>query len=228
MNNLFSIFDPQTHSSLFLNWLAAITCLFLLPSIFWKNRSNTASSINFVLNYVEAEYKAIFGVTASMGVSFFPVSIFSFIALNNMLGLTPYIFTATAHLTLAFSLALPLWVGHVLYAWVLLPNEILAHLVPLGTPPALMPFMVLIELVRNLIRPLTLSVRLAANIVAGHLLLTLLSSQAVWVAPAPLVILAMCLILLRTLEMAVALIQAYVFRVLSALYVRDVNSKSFN
>ena len=57
------------------------------------------------------------------------------------------------------------------------PNSMMAHLVPLGTPVALIPFMVLIELVRNFIRPLTLSVRLAANIVAGHLLLTLLGNQ---------------------------------------------------
>lgn len=103
----------------------------------------------------------------------------------------------------------------------------LAHLVPMGTPPALIPFIVLIEIVRNVIRPITLSVRLAANMVAGHLLLTLLSSQAIWLPLPYLLVLLAALILLRTLESAVALIQAYVFRVLSALYVRDVNPKSF-
>lgn len=100
----------------------------------------------------------------------------------------------------------------------------LAHLVPLGTPYVLMPFMVLIESVRNIIRPLTLSVRLAANIVAGHLLLTLLRSQC---APARLLLISpliLSLILLGVLESAVALIQGYVFRVLRTLYVNEVNS----
>lgn len=99
-----------------------------------------------------------------------------------------------------------------------------AHLVPLGTPYALMPFIVLIETVRNVIRPLTLSVRLAANIVAGHLLLTLLRSQCSHISMTLISFLILALVLLATLESAVALIQAYVFGVLSTLYVAEVNS----
>lgn len=99
-----------------------------------------------------------------------------------------------------------------------------AHLVPSGTPYVLIPFIVLIETVRNIIRPLTLSVRLAANIVAGHLLLTLLSSQCGNVSIIILSFLILALVLLATLESAVALIQAYVFSVLRTLYVAEVNS----
>jgi len=102
----------------------------------------------------------------------------------------------------------------------------LAHLVPSGTPYVLMPFMVIIELIRNIIRPLTLSVRLAANIVAGHLLLTLLSSQCSNVLLVVLLPLITALVLLAVLESAVALIQAYVFSVLSTLYVAEVNSSA--
>ena len=97
---------------------------------------------------------------------------------------------------------------------------------PLGTPPALMPFIVLIELIRNVIRPLTLSVRLAANIIAGHLLLTLLTQGA----PHASIVLVLCIlsavIALAALESAVALIQAYVFRVLRTLYLQEVNRTS--
>lgn len=98
----------------------------------------------------------------------------------------------------------------------------LAHLVPLGTPTVLIPFMVLIETISNVIRPGTLAVRLAANMIAGHLLLVLLGNQGVVVSSYILGILLFVQILLLTLESAVAVIQAYVFAVLSTLYSREV------
>ena len=98
----------------------------------------------------------------------------------------------------------------------------LAHCVPLGTPPVLMPFMVLIETIRNLIRPGTLAVRLAANIIAGHLLLVLLGNQGSNLSSAFLVVLIVTQILLLVLESAVAVIQSYVFAVLATLYSREV------
>jgi len=89
-----------------------------------------------------------------------------------------------------------------------------------------MPFIVLIELVRSLIRPLTLSIRLVANIVAGHLLLTLLrSSITPCVGSVALGVTLGTLVGLSCLESAVAGIQAYVFRVLSTLYVREADSQ---
>lgn len=101
-------------------------------------------------------------------------------------------------------------------------KKALAHLVPIGTPILLMPFMVVIERVRNLIRPGTLAVRLAANIIAGHLLLTLIRR-----AIRPQRVLNRLRVLgvqrrLVLLEAAVALIQAYVFMTLRALYAREV------
>lgn len=84
----------------------------------------------------------------------------------------------------------------------------------------------MIELTRSIIRPLTLSVRLVANIVAGHLLLVLISSGAHSVVFLGLIIILIGLITLAILELAVALIQAYVFRILSTLYIREVNSKT--
>jgi len=98
-----------------------------------------------------------------------------------------------------------------------------AHLVPSGTPPALIAFIVLIETVRNVIRPITLSVRLAANMVAGHLLITLLGNQGVGLASTAIPLLVGVQILLVVLESAVALIQAYVFTTLTTLYAREVN-----
>merc|ERR1711970_576878 len=105
-------------------------------------------------------------------------------------------------------------------------NNLLAHLVPLGTPSFLIPVIVIIETVSNVIRPITLSIRLAANIVAGHLLLTLLGSQGPGVSGLILIILVISLILL--LILAVACIQSYVFTILSSLYLNELIRVSFN
>lgn len=94
----------------------------------------------------------------------------------------------------------------------------LAHLVPQRTPRALIIFIVIIETVSNIIRPLTLAVRLSANIIAGHLLITLLGNQTASSYNLTLLILLCTQVILLTLESAVAIIQSYVFTVLSSLY----------
>jgi F-type H+-transporting ATPase subunit a len=95
-------------------------------------------------------------------------------------------------------------------------------MVPQGAPPFLISFMVCIETIRNVIRPGTLAVRLAANIIAGHLLLTILREQSTTNPTSILPLLIIRQIALLTLEAAVAVIQSYVFTVLRALYTREV------
>jgi F-type H+-transporting ATPase subunit a len=97
------------------------------------------------------------------------------------------------------------------------------HLVPQGTPTVLIPFMVCTETIRNIIRPGTLAVRLTANIIAGHLLLTLLGNNGPSLRYSLLRLLIVTQILLLILESAVAIIQSYVFAVLRTLYSREVN-----
>jgi F-type H+-transporting ATPase subunit a len=97
------------------------------------------------------------------------------------------------------------------------------HLVPQGTPRVLMPFMVCIETIRNIIRPGTLAVRLTANIIAGHLLLTLIGNTGNNLSSLLISFLLISQIALLLLEAAVAIIQSYVFAVLSTLYSREVN-----
>lgn len=98
----------------------------------------------------------------------------------------------------------------------------LAHLVPQGTPGALIFFIVIIERIRRVIRPGTLAVRLAANIIAGHLLLVLLAGAISVFAVKSAVSILLRQIVLLILETAVAAIQAYVFAVLRTLYAREV------
>jgi len=99
-----------------------------------------------------------------------------------------------------------------------------AHLVPQRTPGVLIPFIVLIESVRNIIRPGTLAVRLTANIIAGHLLITLLGNQTSSRSGFILSLLINVQIILIVLELAVSIIQAYVFTVLITLYAREIHS----
>lgn len=101
-------------------------------------------------------------------------------------------------------------------------QHIFIHLVPQGTPSILMAFIVCIETIRNVIRPGTLAIRLTANIIAGHLLITLLGNTGSSLIRYIVVILLFTQILLLLLECAVAVIQSYVFTVLSTLYSREV------
>merc|ERR1712204_163840 len=100
-------------------------------------------------------------------------------------------------------------------------RRFLVHLVPSGTPNVLIPLIVMGELVRNFIRPITLSVRLAANIVAGHLLIRLINGGSLSLSRAIFIILGG--LILFFLEIAVAFIQGYVFRTLSVIYTSELN-----
>mmetsp|Transcript_31001 Transcript_31001/g.51151 ORF Transcript_31001/g.51151 Transcript_31001/m.51151 type:complete len:190 (-) Transcript_31001:9-578(-) len=155
------------------------------------------------------------------------ISLLFFIFINNFLGLFPYTFTSPTHPVFGISFALPFWLIIICYSMKHQPVYLLAHLVPTGTPNALKPFMVLIEIIRNIIRPLTLTVRLTANIIAGHLLLTLAGTETTpSILIFTLIITAVVLIIL--LELGVAFIQAYVFSVLSTLYISEMDSISLN
>merc|ERR1712141_976360 len=151
-----------------------------------------------------------------------------FILFSNFLGLMPYIFTRTSHFSITLTLSLPLWLGRILLSIIYQYNNLLAHLVPTGTPRFLIPVIVIIERVRNVIRPATLAIRSAANIVAGHLLLTLLGSQGPLLGIVTLIGLFVGLILLLLLEVAVACIQSYVFTVLRSLYLAELIRVEYN
>lgn len=220
--NLFSIFDPSSILTLPLNWLAVFVGLFALPWGFWIRTNRAAKFFTLVSDQLHREFKTLVGVGGAQGHTLIFISLFLFILFNNFFGLAPYVFTASSHLAMTLALAFPLWLAFILYGWLNHTTHMLAHLVPLGTPPVLIPFMVLIETVSNVIRPGTLAVRLAANIIAGHLLLVLLGNQGPSLSSSLLRILLVTQILLLTLESAVAIIQSYVFAVLATLYSREV------
>jgi len=147
--------------------------------------------------------------------------LFYYLIVLNLLGLLPYGPSISRHFTLTASLALPIWVSVVLRGVTMNPYEFFSHFCPLGAPLALAPFLVLVEIVRFRVRPLTLAIRLSANITAGHIVLGLLGISYSYVSVAassyPLLVWTVGL-LYYLFEVGVSLIQAYIFILLVSMY----------
>lgn len=224
ITNLFSVFDPTTSIfNLSLNWLRTFLGLLIIPSSYWLIPNRFQIIWNNILIILHKEFKTLLGNNGHNGRTLIFISLFSLIIFNNFLGLFPYIFTRTSHLTLTLTLAFPLWLRFILFGWFCHTQHIFAHLVPQGTPAILIPFIVLIETIRNIIRPGTLAVRLTANIIAGHLLITLLGNTGPIASSIILSLILITQIALLILESAVAIIQSYVFAVLRTLYSSEVS-----
>nr|YP_009711368.1 ATP synthase F0 subunit 6 [Plestiodon tunganus]QGA46910.1 ATP synthase F0 subunit 6 [Plestiodon tunganus] len=152
------------------------------------------------------------------------LSLMLFLLSLNMLGLLPYTFTPTTQLSMNMGLAVPLWLATVLIGLRNQPTASLGHLLPEGTPTPLVPTLIIIETISLFIRPLALGVRLTANLTAGHLLIQLISTAAFVLLPVmttTATLTLVVLLLLTGLEIAVAMIQAYVFTLLLSLYLQE-------
>nr|YP_010963592.1 ATP synthase F0 subunit 6 [Leptocentrus longispinus]WKZ08075.1 ATP synthase F0 subunit 6 [Leptocentrus longispinus] len=215
MMNLFSTFDPCT-GTLSLNWLSSIMFMMLMNYNYWMNMNNSTIMTMKIINTMKSELMAISNYKKSCLMF---LSMGMLILINNMMGLLPYIFTASSHLVFSLSLSLPMWLSFFTYGWIKTPNSMFIHMVPLGTPKLLMPFMVLIETISNLIRPGSLSVRLTANMIAGHLLMSLLGTNCSMGMTIMFMLIFMTLMLFET---AVSMIQSYVLMVLTTLYSSEV------
>nr|QRW36271.1 ATP synthase F0 subunit 6 [Deronectes moestus] len=223
MTNLFSTFDPSTNiMNLSINWISTFLGILMIPMSFWFIPSRLMIFWINVITILHKEFKTLLGNFNHKGSTFIFISLFSLILFNNFMGLFPYIYTSSSHMSMTFSLALPLWMSFMIFGWINHTQHMFAHLVPQGTPPILMPFMVCIETISNIIRPGTLAVRLAANMIAGHLLLTLLGNTGPLMSSMMISILILTQMLLLTLEFAVSIIQSYVFAILSTLYSSEV------
>nr|ATN41145.1 ATP synthase F0 subunit 6 [Diptera sp. 66 LC-2017] len=222
MTNLFSMFDPSTKIifKLSLNWMSIIILLLMIPNMYWLIPNSLNLMYLKLINLLYKEFKIIIKKNNNFNLTF--ISLFIMIMMNNFMGLFPYIFTSTSHLSINLMLALPLWLSMMLYGWINTTNNMFIHLVPQGTPIILIPFMVLIESISNIIRPITLTIRLTANMIAGHLLLTLLGNMGPNIITMLMPILLITQLILLILESAVAIIQSYVFSVLMTLYFSEI------
>lgn len=170
-----------------------------------------------MLNIVKRELDYVISVSVS-GNYLFITSIFLFVCFLNFVALFPFLFSITSHILVTLPLAYSLWVGIILFRWVKSFSSFLSHLIPVGTPVLLLRFIVIVELMSNFIRPLALTFRLTANIIAGHLLMSLIGGFLISLPFLPLLIGATIQSLLVIIELGVSIIQAYVFSTLLLLY----------
>ena len=156
------------------------------------------------------------------GRPYFPFifSLFMFILMCNLLGMIPYSFTPTSHIIVTFVLASIVFVGVTLLAFIKHGTKFLMFFLPEGTPGWMAPMMYLIELFAYLARPVSLSIRLAANIMAGHTMLKVIASFVIMLGIAGVVPLAL-LVVLTGFEVGIAILQAYIFTVLTCVYLHD-------
>lgn len=169
------------------------------------------------------------GTAGQDGMRFFPMvfSLFIFVLLSNLIGIIPYTFTVTSHIIITFALAALVILTVILYGLYRHGTHFFHLFVPSGVPILLVPLIVMIEIISFISRPISLSVRLFANMLAGHITLKMFGgfvtmllvsgSWAVYLAPIPFVF----TIALTALELLVAFLQAYVFAILTSVYLND-------
>nr|ARI47107.1 ATP synthase F0 subunit 6 [Phascolosoma sp. MZK-2017] len=152
----------------------------------------------------------------------FLIILFIFLTSLNLLGLFPYVFSATSHLILTLSFGLPLWLMLIISSIAAAPSSTAAGLLPAGAPSWLNPFLVIIETISTGVQPGTLSFRLAANMSAGHIVMTLLSIYLMvtfwlssWKAFGLLLVIQVFYFMF---EAGIAMVQAYIFCLLLSLY----------
>ena len=162
-------------------------------------------------------------ILGDSGRAFFPFvfTLFMFILAANMLGMVPYSFTVTSHIIVTFGLAATVFLGATVIGFIRHGAGYLKLFVPSGVPAVLLPLLVVIETISYFTRPISLSVRLFANMMAGHTMLKVFAGFVVamgvlggWIPLA-------FMVALTGLEILVAFLQAYVFAVLTCIYLND-------
>nr|YP_010516616.1 ATP synthase F0 subunit 6 [Spinibdella lignicola]UXN44117.1 ATP synthase F0 subunit 6 [Spinibdella lignicola] len=207
------MFDPS--SSIFnINWLLVLIYSITTTMIYKFSKLNIIKYILLKLLYKETSL-IIFKMNSKMNETIL-LMIFYLILMLNFFSMFPFNWTLTAHLTFCAPMALISWLAIFLFNWTFMYMKMITHSVPSNTPYSLLNFMIIIEMISNMIRPITLSIRLTANMVAGHLLLNLMGS--VKMNQFNFMINMTITIMLSMLEIAMAFIQAYVFMILLTLY----------
>nr|YP_010381635.1 ATP synthase F0 subunit 6 [Symplana brevistrata]UDL72010.1 ATP synthase F0 subunit 6 [Symplana brevistrata] len=215
MTSLFSSFDPSS-SFMQMNWMMMTLPTILMPMNFWMKKSRL---LMFKTNFLKKLFMEFYNSSNHKEMMYLSISIMIFILLNNFMGLFPYIFTSTSHISISMSLSIPMWMTFMIYGWTKFSDSMFKHLLPTGTPTPIMPMMIMIETTGNIIRPISLSVRLTANMIAGHLLMTLLGNMN---SIKMMLLILPIQIMLMLFESAISIIQAYVFSTLITLYSSEI------
>lgn len=175
---------------------------------------------------VEMAYEFVAGLirdnAGKEGMRFFPLifTLFMFILMGNMLGLIPTAFTFTSHIIVTFAMAITVWLLITILGFAIHGAHFLHFFVPSGAPKAMLPLLVPIEILSYCVRPISLSVRLFVNMMAGHTMLKVFAGFITALGIFGFAPLAVTVALVG-FEVAVAFLQAYIFTVLTCIYLHD-------
>nr|YP_009773380.1 ATP synthase F0 subunit 6 [Leptochiton nexus]QIZ12584.1 ATP synthase F0 subunit 6 [Leptochiton nexus] len=222
--DIFSAFDEQNltifSAALFI-WIMGLLPLSLLQLSYWCSPSRWEVASMVPKSFIGAQVFCSFGLKLS-GFLGIICSLFLMLILFNLAGLFPYVFSLTSHLVFSFSLAFPFWLSLICSGVFFNTSEVVAHLLPSGAPGVLNPFLVLVETVSICVRPVTLCIRLTANMSAGHIILglvgTYLSSGLFIYSNMAVGVLVVIQIFYSLFEVGICMIQAYIFCLLLTLY----------
>nr|AHJ39835.1 ATP synthase F0 subunit 6 [Haematopinus asini]AHY04291.1 ATP synthase F0 subunit 6 [Haematopinus asini] len=216
-----SMFDPCSVFDMPLKWLFTVMVVLIVPTCYWHVSSGMMGVISYMKSVLFESLKELFANYKDFMLLL--LSLFLLVFSSNLVGLSPFVFTVSSHLVYSFSFSFPLWLGGVIYSLRFSWEKVMAHLTPLGSPFVLAPFLVVIELVSLVIRPMSLGVRLMANMTAGHMIMALVEQWSV--ASLNNLVLSGLISVLILFELGVAMIQAYVFMSLMSLYFEESNSQ---
>nr|YP_009057600.1 ATP synthase F0 subunit 6 [Gononemertes parasita]AGZ63900.1 ATP synthase F0 subunit 6 [Gononemertes parasita] len=223
LSDIFSSFDEQNGNLVFFFfvWFFSFFFLFFFFNVFWLGFSRFFSFFFLVVDYIWFQVSSSLGGLLR-GFSFFISFFFLFLIIVNFLGLVPYVFSVTSHLVITFSLAVPIWLSLLFSSFFFSPSVFFSHFLPVGAPSLLNPFLVLVETVSISVRPITLSVRLAANMGAGHIVIgltgTYLSGAIVTFDVSSVVLLFLIEGFYFIFEFGICIVQGYIFSLLLVLY----------
>lgn len=198
------------------------TLLFLLaPKQLIPTRLQSAAES--IYEFIENMTKEVLHENAR---TYFPfvLTLFTFILFCNVLGLVPYSFTVTSHIIVTLALALVVFIGATIIGFFRNGFGYLKLFVPSGVPAILLPLVVVIEVVSYFIRPMSLSIRLFANMMAGHMMLKVMAGFVVMLGVTAGWLPLIAMVGLYGLELLVAALQAYVFALLTCMYLSDAMS----
>jgi len=218
--SIFSRFDPTWFNIYLKTLITTIIPLLTIITSFWLNLSPTIILASPIKSYIVPQIKKT-KLTNLKRLAVIIVSVLTIILYTNILGILPYIFRMSSHIIITISLGLPLWILLIISRTNLSIKKTIAHLLPDRAPLWLNPFLVIIESIRLIVRPVTLRFRLAANITAGHIILSLISTFS----SVPTAIKFLPIILLSNIytifELGICYVQAYIFCLLVSLYRND-------
>nr|YP_010449183.1 ATP synthase F0 subunit 6 [Bothriometopus macrocnemis]ABW20539.1 ATP synthase F0 subunit 6 [Bothriometopus macrocnemis]UTT72562.1 ATP synthase F0 subunit 6 [Bothriometopus macrocnemis] len=216
-SSLLSVFDPGSSNLSFipLKWLISLIGFMLIWPM-WTVKSGHFTFMNFLSMGWKSQLEEQFKFYKFPLI--FSLSIFITIFCINEMGMVPYLFTPTSHFSLNLCLALPLWLTGIICMLKKNWKALFSHLVPEGSPMGLAPLLVIIELVSLLIRPISLSIRLMSNIMAGHMILSLASSAVSSMSISSSFLMEMVVFGLMSFELCVGIVQAYIFSCLLVMY----------